>query len=505
MVALQSVPAAGGKRAPIVQDILVGVILFVSCSYILVLNPAILGTAGFPAPNVFTATALAAGFGSIFMGLLSRSPSVVAPGMGLNGFIAGFCALSVLPWQGVAVLMLCVCLFHWVFFVIPGNRKRFLEAIPPHTMDIITSSVGGMILRDAFVVGNLIDDKANPLQFISSFSPVLKWPMSGQVLLFILMTVVVLGCYAALRHQAERLADEGRFGISGIFDLLAGLALLASVPVSALIARYWLEAGLPSMQIQEHASIAIIPFSEGFQQIAAAAGGPLILGVIPFVLTALFVLLVDAPGTPYLLLKEKLSTPPTPEETARAKLYPKRVQLGFHVEAIAGLVCVFFQGSPAVCYAESNFAKELRVVRGTPAFICGVLFLLVLFLAWNWPGEVRNLAARLPLISLSPLLATIAAIITLAGFSEPREGGRLTILDQVQRFTPRFFAVGGAFLGQLSVGIAAGILFEWAVSTLRGKDRDSQFGVFEVLALLSLVSLVTIIVLIVAQSHRVSP
>lgn len=42
------------------QDLLVGLILFVSCSYILVLNPAILATAGFPASSVFAATALTA-------------------------------------------------------------------------------------------------------------------------------------------------------------------------------------------------------------------------------------------------------------------------------------------------------------------------------------------------------------------------------------------------------------------------------------------------------------
>ena len=518
MAGPKSSQTGGSNWSSLIEDALVGFILFVSCSYILVLNPAILSGAGFSAPNVFTATALAAGLGSIFMGLLSRAPSVVAPGMGLNGFIAAFCGLTILPWQGVAVLMFGACLLHWFVFVLTGKRKIALDALQNyHVMAIITSSIGGMVLRDAFVVGNLLPNTGNPIQFVTSFSPIFSASMRGPTLLFCGMTIVVMLCYAVLRDLAEKrakAATAARQSLveSGLYDFFAGVVLLASVPLSALIANTVIEAKLPPMDIQEKLALEPIPFTQGISQIITAmAGTPYAAGathipsyvvtvplMLVFVLTAVFVLLIDAPGTPYLLLQEQPSDTPTPESKARAEAYPKLVSRGFHVEALAGLGCVLFQGSPAVCYAESNFAKELRVLRGTPAVICGVLFLLVLFAAWRRPVELHDLAARIPLISLSPLLATIAGIIMMAGLAERRQDAQLTMLDQFQRYGPRLIAAGGAFIGLLSIGVALGIVFEWLVAAMRRQQRD---GMFDALALLSLIALITTPLLIVASSH----
>jgi len=385
--------------------------------------------------------------------------------------------------------MFFVCVLHWIVFVYPGNRERFLEAIPSHTMDIITSSVSGMILHDAFVVGNLIQDTGNPLLFISSLSTIVKPPVTEQAVLVITMTTIIFISYAFFRHNAEHYTKRQNFIVAGLFDIFSGAVLLASVPVSAVIASSWAGIKLQTMEIQEHVTFQPLPFKEGLAQIFSATSGEAVHSAVPlmliFALTALFVLLVDALGTPYMMLKS--GEPPKPKA-----VYKKLVQRGFEVEAIAGMTSVFLQGSPAVCYAESSFAKELRAIRGAPAVIAGILFLAVLTAACVWPAGLHSLLASVPLISLSPLLATIAIIIMIAGFGSGPAPAPDSMLDKVQHFLPRVFAVSGAFAGQLSIGITVGILFEWVVAGMRGQPRD---GVFHVLAILSLIALVTIFVL----------
>ena len=63
-----------------------GVITFLSMVYILIVNPNILSGAaqGYTVEQLFTATALAAILACILMGLYSRFPVALAPGMGVN-------------------------------------------------------------------------------------------------------------------------------------------------------------------------------------------------------------------------------------------------------------------------------------------------------------------------------------------------------------------------------------------------------------------------------------
>ena len=85
-----------------------GLTTFLSMAYILFVNPAVLSLAsvpdadglGMPRDAVFTATAVAAAFGSLVMGLLARYPIAQAPGMGLNAFFAFSVVLGMgIDWQ----------------------------------------------------------------------------------------------------------------------------------------------------------------------------------------------------------------------------------------------------------------------------------------------------------------------------------------------------------------------------------------------------------------------
>lgn len=81
--------AAAGSNIP--RELRAGLTTFLTMSYVLLVNPAVLGNAiiipdGFP--KLLVVTALAAAIGSLLMGLVARYPFAQAPGMGLNAYFA---------------------------------------------------------------------------------------------------------------------------------------------------------------------------------------------------------------------------------------------------------------------------------------------------------------------------------------------------------------------------------------------------------------------------------
>ena len=76
------------------RDTLAGLTTFIVMSYIIFVNPSILGFVGVPAeracrsPPSLTSTCLVAGVMTILMGLVTNRAYAIAPGMGLNAVVA---------------------------------------------------------------------------------------------------------------------------------------------------------------------------------------------------------------------------------------------------------------------------------------------------------------------------------------------------------------------------------------------------------------------------------
>ena len=69
-------------------EIFAGITTFLAMAYILGVNPVILGDAGMPQSGVFFATAFVSAIASILMGLFSKYPLAIAPGMGYNALFS---------------------------------------------------------------------------------------------------------------------------------------------------------------------------------------------------------------------------------------------------------------------------------------------------------------------------------------------------------------------------------------------------------------------------------
>lgn len=75
------------KETTIRTEILAGITIFLTMSYILAVNPAMFSKLeGMPAGAIFTSTALAAIAGTMCMAFWGKLPFGLAPSMGLNAF-----------------------------------------------------------------------------------------------------------------------------------------------------------------------------------------------------------------------------------------------------------------------------------------------------------------------------------------------------------------------------------------------------------------------------------
>ncbi len=140
------------------REALGGLSTFLTMSYILFVNPAILSAAGMPFEAVAVATALAAAIATAAMGLLTNYPLALASGLGLNAVVA----FDLVQGRGLEwpVAMACVVVegVIAVVLVLAGLREAVMRAIPNSLKLAIGVGIGLFItlvgLREGGIVVN---------------------------------------------------------------------------------------------------------------------------------------------------------------------------------------------------------------------------------------------------------------------------------------------------------------------------------------------------------------
>ena len=113
------------------REVLAGVTTFVTMSYIIAVNPAILKAAGVPQGPSMVVTVLTAVAGTIVMGLYANRPFAIAPYMGENAFVA-YTVVKVLGyrWQtAMAAVFLAGVMF--ALLTVARIRQSMVAALPP--------------------------------------------------------------------------------------------------------------------------------------------------------------------------------------------------------------------------------------------------------------------------------------------------------------------------------------------------------------------------------------
>src|SRR5438445_1486727 len=170
------------------REVMAGATTFAAMAYIIAVNPAIMSNAGMDRGDLVMATALAAIFGSIMMGLWANLPLAVAPAMGSNVIFTYVVVKQMnAPWQGA----LAMVAFTGVVFLILSLtklREKVAKEVPEALKIGIQAAVGTLIvfigLRGAgFIV-------TNPSTYIAMGS--LKNPAVLLTMLGLLLTPILV-------------------------------------------------------------------------------------------------------------------------------------------------------------------------------------------------------------------------------------------------------------------------------------------------------------------------
>lgn len=338
-------------------ELLAGVTTFVTMAYIIFVNPAILRETGMPMAAVTAATCLSAAVGSILMGAFARYPIALAPGMGLNAYFTYAVVKGMgVPWQtALGAVFLSGVIF--LILTATGIRQLVLEAIPQELFAAVAVGIGLFIAFIGFRnSGIVVNSEA---------------------------TAVTLG---NLREPRTALALVGLLLMGSLMARGVRAAILIGIVATTVIGAL---TGVIQWSPQPYAAADLT--GTLFQ---LDIRGALKVGLLEIVFVFLFVDLFDNIGTLVAVGK-------------RAGLFNSagripRVQRILTCDATATVVGSLAGTSTVVSYIESAAGVVAGGRTGVPAVVCGVLFLVALFVA--------PVAGAIPMAATAPALIIVGAL-----------------------------------------------------------------------------------------------
>ncbi len=361
------------------REILAGLTIFATMSYIVFAVPGVLTTIGAPFFGVALGTCLITAITSISAGYYAKVPAAIAPGMAIVGLVTSFVASDsndTLTWEGA---LLCCSIAGFFFFLmsVEGFRTRLIESLPK---PIIFAISGG--------IGALLADKAIQLSGLENSA------VYSEKLVFTAgISVIVIG-FIITRTMAARLAcDPDYHYLSRYIDLAGRSSLLISVIVAASAAHL---SGMAATKIGnlDGAIFAIsdvdISFIDAMSQLLSPEA-------IVLTLVIMYILLSDFVGSPYQLLMRG-------DGSAFSTHDLDTIQHSFRIDSFSNIWTPIFGVTSAVYYAENNAGKVAGGKTGLTAITVGVCFaaVAVLLIFLRFLGfQIQNL---IPAESVAPVL-----------------------------------------------------------------------------------------------------
>ena len=185
-------------------EIIAGFTTFLAMAYILAVNPTILGAATMDTGAVFTATALSSAIATLVMGIFANLPFALAPGMGLNAFLAYTVCLTMgYSWQFALTAIFCegIIFLLLTFFNV---REAIVNSIPANLKKAIGVGIGlfiafiglqnaGIIVDSATLVGLNITSPSAIVAIIGVIvtAALVAYNIKGGILIGILVTTII--------------------------------------------------------------------------------------------------------------------------------------------------------------------------------------------------------------------------------------------------------------------------------------------------------------------------
>jgi AGZA family xanthine/uracil permease-like MFS transporter len=187
------------RNTTVSREVVGGITTFVTLSYIVFVQPAMLSAAGMPPGGVLFATCIGSAIACLLMGLLANYPIALAPAMGHNAYftfvVCGAAASGGLglTWQqALAANLISGCLFVALSFF--HFRAKIMDVIPDNLKRAIAGGIGLFIALIGFEYAGMV--KASPatlIQFGSIHDKYTLLAIFGLLVTMLLMALNVRG------------------------------------------------------------------------------------------------------------------------------------------------------------------------------------------------------------------------------------------------------------------------------------------------------------------------
>ncbi|MFI3252266.1 MAG: NCS2 family permease [bacterium] len=176
------------------KEVVGGLTTFLAMAYILGVNPSMLSAGGMDFGAVFTATAIAAIFGTLVMGLLANLPIALAPGMGLNAFFTYTVIFGLgYSWQQALIGVLISGIL-FLILSLTGIRKKVIKAIPKDLKLAVGAGIGLFIAYVGLQGSGLIVFNESTVSALGDLtSPTVLLAIAGLLITIVLYILKVPG------------------------------------------------------------------------------------------------------------------------------------------------------------------------------------------------------------------------------------------------------------------------------------------------------------------------
>jgi len=433
-------------------EILAGLTTFLTMTYIIFVQPAVLSGQMFGKPtgmdfgSVMVATCLAAALASAIMGLYARYPIAQAPGMGENFFFV-FSAIPAAaaagfgnPWA-VALGVVFVSGVLFLVLSLVGVREKVMDAISPSMKHAIAAGIGLFI---AFIglqnTGLIVKDPGTAVKLNPHFT-------SPDLIVFFVGLLIAAGLHA------RRVRGSILWGVAAATLLAIALKIILPtlgptiaesklVSESMLITRFKFATGIVAM-----------PPSVAPTFLKLDLAGALSLTMWPFIIVFLFMVFFDTVGT--------LVGVASQAGFIQDNKLPRAKQ-AFVSDATATVVGAALGTSTVTSYIESATGVEQGGRTGLTAVAVAVFFLGALFF-----GPIVEMVGSYPPIT-APALVLVGAMMI-------RSVTKIDWADHSEAVPAFLLLLGIPLSYSIADGLALGFISYPLVKFLAGRARDVKW------------------------------
>lgn len=401
------------KKTNVKTEIMAGITTFMTMSYILAVNPQILGDAGMDKGAVFTATIIASIIAILIMALYANLPFALAPGMGLNAFFTYTVVMTMGKSWEFALAAVFIEGIIFVFLTFFNVREAIFNAIPRSLKTAVSVGIGLFIaliglLNSTVIVKNDVGLGLGNLVSKESF--------------IFFIGLLIMAVLTARKTKG---------------------ALLIGIIISTIIALFTGVSKLPEGGIiQLPPSLSPIAFKLDFSSIFS-------LEMFSVVFAFLFVDLFDTVGT-------------LTGVATKAKMLDENGQLpnagrALFADSIGTTLGALLGTSTVTTFVESATGVAEGGRTGLTALSTGFCFFLSIFFY--------------PLITIIPAQATAAALV-MVGLFMIDSIVDINFGDFTESFPAFMTIIMMPFAYSIAEGIAFGMISYASVKLLTGKGKE---------------------------------